>query len=135
MNEAKHRSSPEGRECLALPDIIHCPRKSRYRLEAKIRCLVEGSAVADLQLGAMEAGVTRHHCSRSIIEAHSQCILKRVADELGAIGIHDLEGLYASDDGVLLETIILRPPRLHHVGRIGPEVRVGIVPGQQRGSA
>ena len=84
----------------------------------------------DLQPGIVEAGIARHYGSRSVIESDRHSILERVADELGAIGIHDLERLCTSDDGVLLETVVFRPPRLYHIGCVGPKVRVSVVSGQ-----
>ena len=86
---------------------IRCRAQSIGRLKAEIRLPVERSAVLDLQFGAVEAGVARHYGSHSIIEADRHSILKRVADKLGAVGIHDLERPYNADDGVLLETVVL----------------------------
>ena len=82
---------------------IRCRAQSIGRLKAEIRLPVERSAVLDLQFGAVEAGVARYYSSRSIIEADRHSILERVAHKLRAIGIHDLEGLYTADDGIVLE--------------------------------
>ena len=84
-----------------------CRPQSIGRLKAEIRPPVERSAVLDLQFGAVEAGVARYYSSRSIIEADRHSILKRVADTLGAVGIHDLGRLYTADDGVFLENAVL----------------------------
>ena len=103
MDDANRGSSPENKQCEILFYASPLASKLMNRLEAIVRFLVERSAILDLQLGAMEASVTRHHGFRSIIEADRHSILERVAHKLCAIGIHDLEGLYTADDGVVLE--------------------------------
>ena len=107
MDDANRGSSPENKQCEALFYASPLASKLMNRLEAIVRFLVERSAILDLQLGAMEASVTRHYGFRSIIEADRHSILKRVAEKLGAVGIHDLERFYTADDGVLLENAVL----------------------------
>ena len=123
-------STKEGVRGTGLRTTFHPARRSVDRLEAVVRLPVERSTVMDLQPGVVEAGVAGHYSSRRVIEADRHSIFERVADKLGAIGIHDLERLYAPNNGVLLETVVPRPPRLYHIGRVGPEVRVGVVSGQ-----
>lgn len=71
----------------------------------------------ELQPGVVEADVARLYSSLSVIETDRHSILERVADQLGAIGIHDLERICTPDGGILLETVILQHPRLHHIYR------------------
>ena len=94
--------------------------------------MVETGAVGDFQVGVVEASVARHDGSRSVIEADRRHILECVVDELGAVGLLDLEALIASDEGVFLENVVLGPSRVHHVGRVGSKVREGVVPEQGR---
>ena len=79
---------------------------------------VETGTVGDLQLGVVEARVARHDSSRSVFEADRGGILEFVVDELGAVGLLDLDALETADDGVVLEDVVLGPSRIYHVGRV-----------------
>ena len=93
---------------------------------------VETGTVGDLQLGVVEARVARHDSSRRVFEADRGGILEFVVDELGAVGLRDLNALETADDGVVLEEVVLGPSRVRHIGRVGSKVRVGVVPEQGR---
>ena len=70
----------------------------------------------------------RHDCFRGVTETDRRRILEGVVDELCAVGIHEFDALHTSDDVVLPEYVVLGPARIHHIGRVGPKVRVGVVP-------
>ena len=100
----------------------------------RVGVLIETCAVADLQLDAVEAGVARHESLRGIVEA-DQCrdVEEGVADELGAVGILDLDALEApADDGVVLESVVYGPSRVDDGGKVGAEIREGVVPDHGR---
>ena len=101
--------------------------------EIGVGSFVETGAVGDLQLDVIEAGVARHDYSRGVIEADGGGILELVVDELGAVGLLELDALVTADDGVVLEDVVLGPSGVHHIGRVGTEVREGVIPEQGRG--
>ena len=115
-----------------LPKKRAAKRKLASRGVVAVGIFVEAGAVGDLHLDVVEAGVARHEDFRSVIEADRRGILECVVDELGAVGLLDLEALIASDEGVFLENVVLGPSRVHHVGRVGSKVREGVVPEQGR---
>ena len=99
-----------------------------------VRSLAEAGAVVNLQLRVVEAGVARYYGPLGVIEADRRDIFEGVVNELGAVGFLDLDALEAADDGVLLEDVVLGPPGLHRVGKVGSKVRVGVVPGREGNS-
>lgn len=103
-------------------------------LVAVVRPLVERSTVGHLYLGVGQASVSRHGGSRSVIEADRQRVLERVVEKLCSVSRHDLEALLAPDESVFPEYVILRPPRQNNIGRIGPEIRIGVVPERAGGT-
>lgn len=83
-----------------------------------------------LELAGGQAYVARHECFPRVVETDRHCSLEGVLDELGTVGIQQFDALQASDDVVLAERVVPRPPRFHHIGCVGPKVRVGVVSGK-----
>ena len=109
------------------------PGKLLNWLETVIRYCIERRTVGDLQLDAIEARVAQHDGPLSVIEPNRGSILKRVFDKLGAVGFLYCKAFYSSDDDVLPENIVFRPPRDQHLRLIGSEIKECVVPEQEKG--
>ena len=90
--------------------------------------------MGDLHLGAAETGVVLHDGSRAVIEANLVGRLEPVGEELGTVGLFDLHALACSTKLVLLENVVLRPPRSRDLRLVGAKIRQEAVPKNERRS-
>ena len=76
-------------------------------LESIVRTCIERSPVGDLELGVVEANVSYHYGFRCVIETDRRSILEGVVDELGAIGVHELDAFDTPDNMVVVKFVVL----------------------------
>ncbi|CAN0360143.1 unnamed protein product [Ectocarpus sp. 8 AP-2014] len=98
-----------------------CRRHSADGLVAGVRLPVKAGVVVhlELELPVVEPGVALHDVLGGIVEPHHQAIgianLEDVVEELGAVGLLDLDRLLSAGEGVLREYVVLGTPGRNNV--------------------
>lgn len=94
-----------------------------HRVEAIVALLVETRGVCNLDLGALEAGVSLHDGFRGVIEADLVGGFEVVFEKLETVGLLDLHALTISAKLVFLEYVVLRTASgVRRYRLIGPDV-------------
>ena len=101
-------------------------------------CLAKGSVarirrrvktrVCHIQLGVVKAPVTFHEGCRGAMKSDSRGARENIVDELSAVGLLKFDGLPAAHNIVVVEHVMLGPPGVCHVRRVGFFVRVDVEP-------
>ena len=117
----------QGSRCTRCPRVIQTVPPLANRGEARVRYLVETSAIGDLKLDIIETGVARHDGFRCVIEADRRGSLEGVVDELRAARRRECDRLGSSGDSVFREDVVHRMPGFRHPRQICPFVCVNVV--------
>ena len=76
-------------------------------LESIVRTRIERSPVGDLELAVVEANIPLHDGFLCVIETDRRSILEGVVDELGTIGVHELDAFDTPDNMVVVKFVVL----------------------------
>ena len=106
--------------------LLLLPLASRRVL--RVGVVVEARTIGDLQICVIKTCVARYKGFLTILKSDRVGILELVVDDLGAVGLLQLDAFIAAGDGVVRENVVLRAPGVHHPRVVGPLVCVNVVP-------